>query len=517
MLIESRQRNKQIARNTLLLYARMILTMAVSLYTSKIVLEILGVEDYGTYNVVGGIVSTLGFFIGAMSAASQRFLAYELGRRDMIRLRKTFNASLSVHIFLAIVVLILAETVGLWFVDNYLVIPDESMEAARWVYQFSIFSFLISIVQVPYNAAIVSHERMNIYAYFSILEVVLKLAIVFLLAWIAFDKLKLYAILTFSVTFLISMLYRIYVRKNFDESRFLFVRDRKLYRVLISYSGWNLFGSLAAIAKGQGINILLNLFFGPVVNAAQGIASQIQGAVQSFVGNFQVAVNPQIIKSFAADEKEYMTKLIFKSAKFSFFLVFFLSLPVILEINTILKIWLDIVPEHTNSFTVLILIVALIDCISGPLMTAIQATGKIKVYQITVGTLLILILPISYLFFKMGYSPETIFYVSIVIAIVALCSRLYITVRLLNISLSSFIREVLFKGGIVVVFSLLPLVFLRSAMSEDIVRFFVLIPSSLFWTATVIYFGGLETNERIFIHHWIDRFFYKLRYEKRCK
>src|SRR5690554_2679044 len=406
-----------------MLYFRMILTMLVSLYTSRVILNTLGVEDYGIYNVVGGVVSMFAFFNSAMSSATQRFLSYEIGKGDFVQLRKTFNATQIIHICIAVFIFILAETVGLWFVKNYLVIPPERLNAAIWVYHFSVLSFMVSIIQVPYNATIIAHERMNVYAYVSIIEVLLKLLIVFMLTWITYDKLILYGILHFGVMFLIAAIYRIYTRKNFEESKFEVVKDKGLYKTLISYSGWNLFGNIAGVAQGQGINIILNIFFGPVVNAARGIATQVQSAVNSFVSNFQMAVKPQIIKSYAANEKDYMISLIIQSSKYSFYLLFILSLPIILEVDQILKIWLITVPEYASIFTVLVLVIILINSISGPLMTAVQAAGKIAIYQAVIGTLLFLTLPISYVFLKLGYPPEVTLYITIVIEVIALIFR----------------------------------------------------------------------------------------------
>ena len=274
--------------------------MLVSLYTSRVILNMLGVEDYGIYNVVGGVVTMFSFFNSALSAATQRFLSFEIGKGDSVRLRETFNAALVLHFGIALLVLLLAETVGLWFVKTYLVIPEERMDAAIWVYHFSVFSFLVTIIQVPYNATIISHERMSVYAYLSILEVCLKLLIVFMLAAISFDKLKLYGVLYFCVVFIMALIFRIYTRENFPESKFLLVRDKQLYWTMFSFSAWSLLGNIAVIMKGQGVNILLNLFYGPVVNASRAIAYQVQGALYNFVINFQLAMKPQIIKSYAS-------------------------------------------------------------------------------------------------------------------------------------------------------------------------------------------------------------------------
>ncbi len=488
-----------------MLYFRMILTMLVSLYTSRVVLNILGVEDYGIYNVVGGVVAMFGFFNSAMSSATQRFLSFELGKGDFVQLRKTFNATQIIHIGIAVLIFILAETVGLWFVNKYLVIPTERMEATLWVYHFSVLSFMVSIVQVPYNATIIAHERMNVYAYVSILEVSLKLLIVFILTWISYDKLKLYGNFQFGVVFIITAIYRIYTRQNFNESKFLMVKDKKLYKTLISYSGWNLFGNIAAVAKEQGVNIILNIFYGPVVNAARGVSTQVQSAVQSFVTNFQMAVNPQIVKSYASDEKEYMTSLIIRSSKFSFYLMFILSLPIILEADQILKLWLKTVPEYSSIFTILVLVVILIDCVSGPLMTAIQATGKIKVYQSVVGSLLILILPISYFYLKLGYSPEVTLYINIVISIIVLFFRLYIVWKLLDFPVLSFIKEIILKNMLIIPLSLAVPLILRISMNDSILRLITVILFSVIWDALLIYLIGLNQSEKSLVMRGVQK------------
>lgn len=479
--------------------------MVVSLYTSRVILNTLGFEDYGIYNVVGGVVSMFTFFNSAMSSATQRFLSYEIGRGDFVQLRKTFNATKIIHIGIAVLIFILAETVGLWFVKTYLVIPAERLEAAIWVYHFSVLSFMVSVIQVPYNATIIAHERMNVYAYVSIIEVTLKLLIVFMLTWITFDKLKIYGILYFCVVFIIAAIYRLYTRRNFQESRFKVVKDKKLYKTLISYSGWNLFGNIASVAKGQGVNILLNIFFGPVVNAARGIAMQVQTAVNSFVTNFQMAVNPQIIKSYASEEREYMTSLVIRSSKFSFYLLLLLSLPIIIEIDQILKFWLKTVPDYSSIFTILVLVIVLIDCVSGPLMTAIQATGKIKVYQSVVGSLLILILPISYFFLKQGYSPEITLYVNIVISIVALFFRLYLVWKLLEFPVLRFAKEIILKNIIIVLLSLSLPLFIRYFMEENLIRLIVIVFVTLIWNATIIFVIGLLKSEKAIVIRGLNK------------
>lgn len=498
--MDSNENNKRIAKNTLMLYFRMILTTLVSLYTSRVVLNTLGVEDYGTYNVVGGAVMMFGFFNGAMSSATQRFLTFDIGRKDHVQLRKTFNATQIIHIGIALLIFILAETIGLWFVNNQLNLPEGRMEAARWVFHFSVLSFMITVVQAPYNALIIARERMSVFAYISILDVSLKLFIVFMLTWISFDKLKLYGILIFVVSFIVAAIYRIYTKTHFEETKFLSVKDKYLYKTLISYSVWNLFGAISLVVKAQGVSILLNIFFGTVINAAQGVANQVSGTVASFVSNFQMASNPQIIKSYAADDKGYMTNLVIRTSKFSFFLLFILTLPIILEIDFILKLWLKLVPDYTAIFTILILINALIDTISRPLMAAMAATGKIKVYQLVIGGLSILILPVSYLFFKFGYPPESTFIVSISTAVVAFVFRLlFIKKQIPEFSIRQFIQEILIRNIPVILLSVLIPWLIISNMHPGFTRLILVTLTSLSISIITIYSVGLKNNERLFI------------------
>jgi O-antigen/teichoic acid export membrane protein len=502
---------KRIAKNTMMLYVQMFFSMLVSLYTSR-VLNVLGVSDYGTYNVVGGVVTMFGFFNGAMASATQRFLSFDLGKEDYVQLRKTFNATQIIHIGIALLIFVLAETIGLWFVNTQLNLPEDRMEAARWVYHFAVLSFMISIIQVPYNSILIARERMNVYAYMSILEVLLKLLIVFMLTWIAFDKLKLYGILLFAVSFIIAAIYRIYTLRHFDETRFELVKDKALYKILISYSGWNLFGNAAGVAKGQGVSIILNIFFGTVVNAAQGVANQVFAAINLFVSNFQMASNPQIIKSYAAEDKAYMTNLVIRTSKFSFYLLFILTLPVMLEIEYILKLWLKLVPDYTAVFTILILINALIDTVSGPLMTALQATGKIKVYQSVVGILLILILPISYLFFRFGFPPESTFFVSISIAIVAFVFRVLLTKKQIpEFSIRQFLQEIVIRNIPVILLSFLIPWLIRINMQVGFTRLVIVTLTSLSISTIAIYLMGLKRTEQTFVRNAIIAFVSKIK------
>lgn len=417
--------------------------MGVSLFTSRIVLRELGVSDYGIYSLVGGIVAMFGFFNAAMSSATQRYLSFDIGKNDPEKLRRTFSATLTIHSGIALLVLLLAETIGLWYVNYKMVFPPERNFAVNVVYQFSVFSFLLGIIQVPYNALIIARERMNVYAYVSILEVILKLIIVFMLVYFGSDKLITYAILTFVVSFIIRVIYQVYCRKHFKESKYKFEYDKEYYRELMSYSGWSLFGNIAAVARGQGINVVLNLFFGTVVNAAYGITLTVQGAVQSFVTNFQVAVNPQIIKNYAKGDLNAMQLLIFRSSKLSFFLFFILSFPIILNTEYILNLWLTVVPEHSVIFIQLAFIYLMIDSISYSLIIAVQATGKIKKYQMILGTFIFLNLPIAYLVLRLGGSPESVYYVLISVTFLTLVFRMFFVKNLLGFKPLVFVKNVI--------------------------------------------------------------------------
>ncbi|MGB6084280.1 oligosaccharide flippase family protein [Moheibacter sp.] len=492
--------SKTIAKNTLFLYFRMILVMGVSLFTSRIVLRELGVSDYGVYSLVGGIVAMFGFFNAAMSSATQRYLSFDIGKGDQKKLRKTFSATLSIHAGIALLVLILAETIGLWYVNYKMVFPPERNFAVNVVYQFSVFSFLLGIIQVPYNALIIARERMNVYAYVSILEVILKLIIVFMLVYFGSDKLITYAILTFVVSFIIRVIYQVYCRKHFKESKYKFEYDKEYYRELMSYSGWSLFGNIAAVARGQGINVVLNLFFGTVVNAAYGITLTVQGAVQSFVTNFQVAVNPQIIKNYAKGDLNAMQLLIFRSSKLSFFLFFILSFPIILNTEYILNLWLTVVPEHSVIFIQLAFIYLMIDSISYSLIIAVQATGKIKNYQIIIGTLIFLNLPICYLVLRMGGSPESVYFVLIAVTFLTLLFRMFFVKNLLGFKPIVFIKNVIFPIVLTALSAIVTQEILKNLfIKTQATNFVEFIAQSILYLLIAgmgILFIGIKPNER---------------------
>ncbi len=499
------ENNKRIAKNTLFLYMRMLLIMAVNLYTISVVLKIIGVEDYGIYNVVGGIVTMFSFITGTMVSASQRFFSFELGRENHVKLNQYFNVSIYCYLIIAFIILLFAETVGLWFLKTQMLIPPIRASAAGWVYQFSIISLIITMVVIPYDSVIIAREKMNIYAYISIVEAVLKLAVIYLLVLFDFDKLKLYAVLTCSVTLVISMFYVIYCNKKFHESKLTFFWNRDMFKELMNFSGWSLFGGLASVFRNQGINVLLNIFFGPIVNAARGIAFQVSNTINQFLLNFYKAVQPQITKNYAAEEYQNMMSLVFRSSRFSYYLIFILSLPILIEMPYILKLWLHEIPAYTVLFTRLMLITILIESISYPLMTSIQATGRIKWYQIVVGGLLIINLPISYVFLKIGYQPEITMYISIILAVLAQGFRLFFMQRLLKMSIRTYLINVIIIISAVTLLSCILPTILHFIYNESFLRFCGVTICSFICCFIFIYIIGLQKEEKKYVNTFIRK------------
>lgn len=490
---------RRILGNAGLLYFRMLLTMVVTLYTSRVVLSTLGVDDFGIYHLVGGFITMLGFLHGAMSSATQRFLAFELGKSKDNDISNIFNMSMNIHLLIAGGIFVLGETAGLWFISKQLIIPPERLDAARWVFHLSLIAFLVSVASVPYNAMIIAHERMSVFAWVSIIDVTLKLLIVFMLSWFGIDKLALYAALMLAVTSIITLIYKIFCQRTFPESKFRFFWDKLLFQKMLSYTGWNMWGNVAAVMGNQGVNVMLNMFFGPAVNAARTISFQVSGALNSFVQNLQTAVNPQIIKSYASNDLNQMHKLVCYGAKYNFFLLFILSLPIIAATDLVLGTWLTTVPPHTNIFVKLVLINILIDSVSLPLMTAAQASGKIRIYQTVVGGILLLNLPIAYAFLNAGYMPQTTLLVSIFLSIIGLGARLIIISPLINLPSAIFIKTVIVRVVGVTLASSIPIAMITSVMQKSLISTVMLMMFSVGWAAISIYFIGLGTDERSFL------------------
>ena len=491
--------NKRIAKNTLLLYFRMLFMMVVSLYTSRVILNALGVEDFGIYNVVGGVVAMFSVISGSLSAAISRFITYELGKGDQSKLNKIFSASVTIQLLLSLIIVVLIESVGVWFLNAKMTIPAERMTAANWVLQFCIITFVINLISVPYNAAIIAHERMSAFAYISILEAVGKLAIAFSIMVSPIDRLIFYAILMCVVAVVVRLTYGHYCKKHFTECTYHFHWDKDILMKMFGFAGWNFIGATSGILRDQGGNIVINLFCGPSVNAARGIANQVNAAITGFVTNFMTALNPQITKSYAVGDKDYMMTLIFQGARLSFYMLLLLSLPIIINTHYILVMWLKLVPEHAVLFVQLILVFAMSESISNPLITAMLATGNIRNYQIIVGGLQLMNLPVSYILLRMGYIPETVLIVAIIISQCCLAARLYMLKGMIGLSPVKYLRKVYLNVIGVAILSVIVPMFLSKEMDESFLSFFAITLISLLLTAMVIFFVGCNKKERALV------------------
>ena len=511
MSSQTTDNNKRIAKNTLLLYFRMLLMMFVTLFTSRVVLDKLGVTDYGIYNVVGGVVAMLGFLNSSMSNAVQRYLSFEIGKNNEAGVNRIFNVSLFAHAGIAVFVFVVMEIVGVWYLNTHMNIPAERMDAANWVLQCSIFTTLFTIVQVPYNAIIISKEQMGIYAYISILEVVLKLLVVYMLAIGNFDKLKLYSVLIMVVTIGIVMIYRFYCTRKYKEAKFKFIKDWNLLKQIVGFASWNMLGELAWVFTGQGVNIILNSFFGPVVNAARGLAEQVNGAVNRFVANFQTAVNPQLIKNYASDQLGEMKTLLFRSTRFSYYLLLALSLPIILKMDFILHLWLKEVPDYTTGFCQLVLVSSLVSTLSNLLAQVARAYGKIRNYQIIVSIFLFLNFPLSYIVLKFGGSPLSTMFVNIGINAMLLFVRLRLTNRMIQMTYGSFIRNVLFPVIIVTAVALVIPLTIYFMFDNSIISFIIVCLVSFVSVGVSTYALGMNANERLYILAAISKIITKIK------
>lgn len=503
-MTDTAQNNKRIAKNTIVLYLRMLLTLVIGLYTSRVVLNTLGVTDYGIYNVVGGVIAMLNFLTSSMGAASSRFITYDLGKGDMAIMKRTFGNIKTIHLLIAIIIFIFGETVGLWFVLNKMQIPIERMNAALWVYQISIFTSMLSVISVPYNSAIIAHEHMKAFAYIGVVDAVLKLGIVYLLYIIPYDKLIVYAILFFCVLAFDRIIYSLYCTRHFEETRTNFAFDKKVFKEIFSFAGWTMNGCLAGVGATQGVNILLYLFFGPAVNAARGIAVEVQTGVQSFCYKFQMALNPQLTKCYAQNNLHDMHRLLKVSSKFSFYLLLFLSFPIIFETPLILKWWLNTVPEHTINFVRLILCLTLLIALSNPLVVSVHSTGRIKRFQIIEGCILLCILPIDYFILKIfDVVPEIVFCIHIIIELCAQYARVRIVLPMIEMDIVSYFKEVILPIFKVLILSpILPLVFYLS-MEQSLSSFFIVCIVSLFSVILVSYIVGCNDREQTFLRNKI--------------
>ena len=436
--------NKRIAKNTLFLYFRLLFTLAIGLYTSRLVLQVLGVEDYGIYNVVGGVVAIFSFLQGALSGATTRFLNISMVE-DLKKLKAVFNTALIMHFVLALLVFILAETIGLWLVYNKLTIPDNRFDVALIVYQFSIVSIMITIIQIPFDATIIAHEKMNVYAYLSILQAVLRLSIIFVVKYLPYDRLLVYAFLILIVSIITRLLSQIYCRRNFMETHFSFLFDKKIFKRMVSFFGWDLYGNMSVVLKLQGVNILQNVFFGPIINASVAIVNQAQGGLTSLSSNFTLAVKPQMIQSYSRSDYDRMYTLLGQGTRLSFYLMLIVSLPFVFYSEYILRIWLGEVPKYADVFLKLSLLSSILGVSFSLLGIIIHATGRMFRISIITGSIHLLSLPASYLLFKIGYNPIAPYYLNFIVTVLAGITNLYIVQNYVPyFRVSRFFKDILF-------------------------------------------------------------------------
>ena len=483
----------RIAKNTLMLYFRQILIMLVSLYTVRAVLETLGAEDYGIYNVVASMVTMFGFLSNSIATGSQRYFSFAIGRDDFEQLKIIFSLFFLISVIITLVVFLLAETVGLWFVSNILVIPLERKDAVLWVYQFSIISFLFTILTAPYMAAIIAHEDMNIYAYVSIIEVILKLGIVFLLRFFMMDKLHFYGILVCVVTIINTTIYRMICTVKYQECKFKFYWDKVLFKEITSYMGWSMFGSIAAVLKIQGINIVINQSFDPIVTAARSIALSIDNAVSILFSNCSIVINTKIVKNYASGDYKKTEKLIFNTTKLMYFLMYIVALPVIMETPYILSFWLKKVPDYTIVFTRLTLLESLFNSVTYALVAVTCATGKIKWFQGILNGIYLLNVPVSVVILSFGFSCYSVSIISLILRIIIIIVEFIIVKKIFYFSINEFIKKNIFPiiCMMLVAFCLIQFI-VQMYLPQGLPRLAVTVITNLLLSSLLLYQLGLN-------------------------
>lgn len=489
--MQEKTNNKTIAKNTLFLYFRMMFTMVISLFTSRIILQKLGVDDYGIYQAVGGVVGFLSFINGALSTGSSRFLTYALGEGNVEKLRRTFSTTLNIHILIAILIVVVAETIGLWFLYNKMVIAPDRLSAAVYTYHLSILTAVFTLTQVPYNATIVAHEKMSIYAYMSIFEVSAKLLICYLLAIGDFDRLMMYATLLLGVQVGIMCFYRLYCTHHFEEARFSFSFDKKIFREIAGFSGWSMFANASIALNSQGVLILLNMFFAPAVVAARAISLQVNMAANQFVSNFRQAANPQIVKKYAAGDHEGSKHLLLESTKYSYYMMYLIALPVCLLAYPLLKLWLGVVPDYTVPFLQLVIVQSLFQVFDTSFYMALYAKGRLRENALTAPIIAFMIFPITYVFFKLGYSPLVLSWTSLVVyAILGMLQKPLLIMKIVDYKLSEIWG--VYRACIIVTLISLPIpIIVYSVLDTTVLINFILVSvvSVLSVGITVFFFG----------------------------
>ncbi len=489
----------RIMRNTVILYIRMALMMCIGLYTSRVILLALGIEDYGVFSVVWGLVEIFGFINGGMTASTQRFLTFEMGSGNKRRLQEVFITSMNIHIIISLIIFVLSETGGLWFLTEKMVIPDERRTAAMWCFQLSVVTTILEIMSCPYQSVIIAREKISAFAYISILEAILKLAIVGMVLLTDHDRLIIYAILYACGKFLIRLIYNSYCTRHFEESRYKWFFDKALLKKMISFAGWNILGNLFHALNNQGLSLLLNVFFGPIVNAAQAVANQVQHIIRRFSRNFIIAYNPQITKSYASGQLKEMHLLIFRGSRLSFCLLLILCLPLMVEAPMVLDLWLKEVPKGTVNFLRLLLIILIVYDSTYPLYAAISATGEVRKYQLTNGVIMISVLPISFLILKMGGAPWSVYAVTLVFAIIATIATLNIVLEKIHMEFKDYFHHALKPCIIVLLLSLITPYLMKEFTDSGLLNSILTIATTVVSTGILSYMIGLDREMRIII------------------
>lgn len=500
--------NKRLAKNTIVLYIRMLFAMGLSLYTSRIVLAELGVTDYGIYNVVGSIVTFFTFISHALSNSTNRFIVFSIGEGDYRKTQKIYNTCYRIHLIIAIIVAILIETFGLWFLNGRLNIPEDRLQAAYWVFHFSTAICFLTILRVPTNAEVIAHEEMGIYALISISESVLRLVVAVALIYSPFDKLIYYALLLLLVQLAGNIAYHVYCRFKYVECKlsFLIKNEKSLYKEIGSFAGWSMLGNVVWMGYTQGINLMLNIFFGPVVNAARGVAVQVESAVLSFVKSFQTALNPQIIKSYAQNDLSRMHELVIYSSKISIFLYFLFAIPIFFEADNILGIWLVEVPEHSVNFVRLTLLVLIFNTLANPLGTSNDATGNIKSFQIVCSLINLQIITISYLFLKAGSPPEVVFVVHTIVLSLQTLVKLFFVRRQIGLSIRYYMKNVGISTVCVLCSSSAISYLIINKFKDDFISVLLFCILSALIVTVAMYIFGLSRLERVKVHGIVKQY-----------
>lgn len=493
--------NKRIAKNTLLLYLRMIFLILVQLYTVPIILKALGVVDYGIYNVVGGVVTMFSFIGGSLASGSQRFMAFALGRNDENELEMTFKTTVTIYLFFAIISFLLLECIGIWFLNTQMNIPVERIYAANWVLQFSLFAFILNLISIPYNAAIIAHEKMSVFAYVSVVECLLKLLAAIAISTILSDRLIMYALFICIIAISVRVIYQVYCVKTFVECKnFKICWDFQVGRELLIYSGWNAVGSIALLSRQQGLNIILNLFFGPLLNAAHSIALQINGALTQFVNNVYMATRPQITKLYAANNLPEMWNLVFQSSRFAFYLLIYLTIPALLEMKTILTFWLGNVPHYTVCMSKLMIVSILVESLVNQIIAVYQASNKIRSYQLYSSTIILLNIPLSYILLKNDLEhPMLPYLISVGLSIIYVLSILLNAKKQIRLNLFEYCTNVILKVFVIFMFSIFSVAGVMMLFNPSLLRVLFTIVNTMLYSSLFIWIIGLNDSERYFI------------------